>query len=182
MLRKGSLFFATLLCILPVRLIHAEVADSAPGGFTVKHELQLSASAEAVYRAIVKDVGLWWDPAHTFSQNSGNLYIEARPNGCFCERLGKEAGVRHLEVVFAQPGKRLRLSGGLGPLQAMALTGSMDWELTTSGNGTRLDFYYRVGGYYPAGLDKLAPAVDGVLNGQLQRLKGYIEKGTGSAK
>jgi hypothetical protein len=36
-----------------------------------------------------------------------------------------QGGVRHMQVVYVDPGKTLRMIGGLGPLQSMAATGSM---------------------------------------------------------
>ena len=87
------------------------------------------------------------------------------------------ACVKHLDVVFAEPGKFLRMRGALGPLQAMAVTGSLTWKLTKMSSGTEVELTYAVGGYRPGGLQVLAPAVDRVLFSQLTRLKNFIEKG-----
>jgi hypothetical protein len=82
-------------------------------------------------------------------------------------------------VVFADPDRTLRLVGGLGPLQSMAVAGSMQYTLTDGDDGTsRLSYRYTVGGYYPGGLDSVAAAVDLVQLGQLQRLKRYLETGS----
>ncbi len=99
----------------------AEVADSASNGFTLKTTIQIQAPPDTVYRRLIQ-VGDWWDPAHTFSGDAKNLSIDEKPTGCFCEKLANGGGVRHLEVVFLAPGKRLVLSGGLGPLQSMGAT------------------------------------------------------------
>jgi hypothetical protein len=82
-----------------------------------------------------------------------------------------------MHVVFAAPGERLRLLGGLGPLQGMGASGPMDFELAADGNGTRLTFRYTVSGFVPDGLDTMAEPVDGVLAGQLGRLAAYLETG-----
>ena len=72
--------------------------------------------------------------------------------------------------------------GGLGPLQAMAVSGSMTFTLAaTDGGGTRLEYVYAVGGYSPDGLDELAEPVDRVQLGQLQRLQRFIETGNPDA-
>jgi hypothetical protein len=54
---------------------------------------------------------------HTFSGDAHNLSIDDKATGCFCEKLASGGGVRHMEVVCADPGKKLVLSGALGPLQ-----------------------------------------------------------------
>jgi hypothetical protein len=59
--------------------------------------------------------------------------------------------------------------------------GHLIWQLTDKDGHTSLTQTYDVGGYYPGGLDKLAPAVDGVLGEQLERLKHYVETGKPSA-
>jgi hypothetical protein len=112
---------------------------------------------------------------HTFSGNADNLSIDDRAGGCFCEKLKNGGSVRHLEVVFADPGKSLRMIGGLGPLQGMAVTGTMTWSLSKADTGTNVKVTYSVGGYRPGGLQKMAPLVDKVMIEQLKRLKEYIE-------
>ena len=73
---------------------------------------------------------------------------------------------------------KLRLTGGLGPLQAMAVTGSMTFTLDNDGTATRLHYRYAVSGWAPAGLTTLAEPVDRIQLGQLLRLKRYVETGT----
>jgi hypothetical protein len=65
--------------------------------------------------------------------------------------------------------------GGLGPLQSMAVTGSMTWLLSKAETGTNVKVTYTIGGYLPGGLQKMAPLVDKVIGEQLKRLKDYIE-------
>ena len=100
-----------------------------------------------------------------------------REGGCFCESLPNGGSVRHLEVVYADPGNALRLIGGLGPLQATATTGAMTWQLAKVDGGTKITLTYTVGGYVPQGLDSWAQAVDGVVGEQLERLARFIETG-----
>jgi len=82
-----------------------------------------------------------------------------------------------MTVVFASPGKSLRLAGGLGPLQPMGVAGSMSWTFTPSEKGTSLQLSYVIGGYNPGGFKQLAPGVDAVLKIQLDRYKKYAETG-----
>jgi uncharacterized protein YndB with AHSA1/START domain len=155
----------------------AEVVDAAAGGFAVKNSIEISATPQRVYDAIVSQTGSWWNSTHTFSGNSKNLSIDATPGGCFCERWDGKAGVRHMTVVYADPGKRLRLSGSLGPLQDTGVTGSMTFSLVQADGKTKLDLIYNVGEYSPNGLNRLAPVVDSVLLEQITRLKRFVETG-----
>jgi len=153
----------------------ADVVDSSPGGFTVKTVVQISAPAATVYRAIIERVWAWWESSHTFSGSASNLSIEATPGGCFCEKLPNGGGVRHMTVVYVDPGKLLRLSGGIGPLGEMAVTGAMSWKFSEAAGKTTLEVTYKVGGYLPGGFESLAKTVDTVLTTQLQRLKRFVE-------
>ncbi len=130
-----------------------------------------------VYSGLTQSVGDWWDPAHTFSHEAHNLTMDAKPGGCFCERLPDGGGVQHMTVVYASPGKLLRLSGAMGPLQEAGLAGTLTWTLSPSADGTTVEMTYSVGGFRAGGLRDLAPAVDGVLRGQLARLKAFVETG-----
>ncbi len=82
-----------------------------------------------------------------------------------------------MQVVNVMPGKLLVMTGGLGPLQSMAATGSMTWKLSPDSGGTRLEITYAVTGYFPGGSAGLTPAVDSVLNQQFARFKNYVETG-----
>jgi len=155
----------------------ADVADSTPGGFTVKITVNINAAPADVYRRLVNNVGDWWDSAHTFSTDAHNLSIEERPMGCFCEKLKEGGAVRHMEVLYFQPGKTLRMSGALGPMQGFAVNAIATFTLSPAPGGTKLELTYAVGGYMPQGLTGIAPIVDKVLTEQVNRLKSYIETG-----
>ena len=169
----------------------AEVVNVAPNGFAVKHAMTIQASPENVYAALTGKVGSWWNPEHTYSHDSRNLSIDARPGGCFCEKLDNGGGVEHMKVVLAWPGRMLRMTGALGPLQGSGLAGSMTWKLTAAtgatgatgaAGATGIEFSYSAGGYMQGGFEKIAPAVDAVLGEQLTRLKAFVETGKPAAK
>ena len=82
-----------------------------------------------------------------------------------------------MSVVYASPGKLLRLSGAIGPLQEAALTGTMTWNLLEAGGGTTVELVYAVGGFRAGGFRDISTVVDGVLRGQLARLKALVETG-----
>jgi uncharacterized protein YndB with AHSA1/START domain len=163
-------------CVLRPVSAGAAVTTVSSSGFVVALDATVAASRDRVYRALVGDIGAWWSSDHTFSGDSRNLSIDARPGGCFCERLPNGGGVEHLRVVFVRPGEMLRLSGALGPLQSSALTGTMTWTLMASNDSTRVTLTYAVGGFREGGFSDIAPAVDAVLSEQLNRLKAFVEK------
>jgi uncharacterized protein YndB with AHSA1/START domain len=172
---KAGLLLAAFL--LAPAWATAEVADASASGFTIKVNITVQASPDEVYRKLIRKVGDWWDPSHTFSGNSLNLTIEEKPAGCFCEKLPDGGGVRHMEVAYLSPGKRVVLQGALGPLQSLAATGAMTIQFSPLGGGTKLEVTYAVVGYLPAGMNTLATPVDGVLTGLFSRLKNFAEHG-----
>ena len=175
-MRIGLKLGVVLLTLAP-RWAMPAVVDAAASGFTVRTTLAIRAAPEDVYRRLVRNIGDWWSPSHTFSGNAHNLSIEEKAMGCFCEKLPDGGGVRHMEVVYFAPGKTLRLSGALGPLQSIAAAGSMTIQLSPSEGGTKLEVTYAVAGYLPAGMNTWAAPVDGVIEEQFTRLKKYVETG-----
>jgi len=81
-----------------------------------------------------------------------------------------------MRAIYVQPNKLLRLSGALGPFQAMPVTGVMTYTLEPGADGksTALTVEYAVSG--GTGMDKIAPMVDKVLAEQSASLKAAAEK------
>ena len=146
-----------------------EVKDSSPAHFRIEQSALVPLPPAAVY-ALLLQPSRWWNGAHTYSGDARNLSLDPAGKGCFCEQLPDGGSVEHMRVVYAQPGTLLRLSGGLGPLQAAAVAGTLTWALKPEGQGTRLIQTYLVAGHIPGGADKLAVPVDRVLAEQLGRL------------
>jgi len=155
----------------------AEVLDAGDVGFTIRNTVTVPVDSLKAYATVVDGIGKWWDSAHTYSGDAANLWIEAKPQGCFCERLPDQGFVRHMGVLFAAPGKTLRLSGGLGPVQSIAAAGVMTWTFKAADKGTAVEMRYTVGGYNPAGFKDLAPGVDAVLRSQLERYQRLLATG-----
>ncbi len=190
-LRAGFGFCGTLMSTLRTRLLFlvflfplyselatASVQDSAESGFTIEHSVTLPVTRAVAWAAVVGDIGRWWNSEHTVSGDAANLYISAVPMGCFCERLGENGGLVHLMVTFVNPGVILRLTGGLGPLGLMGVSGNMTLEFEDLGDDpgqSTITLRYAVGGYRAEGLDELAEPVDAVLGEQLERLVDYVE-------
>jgi len=152
-----------------------------PNGFLLKLEINANAPAAKVYDALVGQIGSWWDSEHTYSGDAKNLSIDARPGGCFCEKLPNGGGIEHARVIYVAPREVLRLSGALGPLQASGVVGTLTWKLTSGTDNTRVELTYSVGGFSDGGFEKTAPLVENVLRQQLDRLKHFAETGKPAA-
>jgi uncharacterized protein YndB with AHSA1/START domain len=159
---------------------HADVVDSAPGGFSIKQTITVAAPAAKAWAALIEPRG-WWDKRHTWSGDATNLALEAKAGGCFCEKLPNRGSVRHMDVVYVDPAKLLRLTGGLGPLQDLPVAAVMTMQfIQGQGQGqgqTTLELTYKVGGYASTGLAALAAPVDAVLAEQFARWKRKVETG-----
>jgi hypothetical protein len=164
-----------MLAALLAAPAHAAVKSASPAGFEVEASAIVTVAPDEAYEMIGR-IGEWWSSDHTYSRSSSNLSLELRPGGCFCEKLADGGGVEHGRVVFAMPGRLLRVSGAIGPLQAEAATGTLTWTLKPVAGGTEIGQDYKVGGYFPAGADKLAPIVDQVLGEQLERLRARLAR------
>ena len=144
------------------------------GHVEFRYTFKTNAAPDHVYAAIT-GVARWWDSNHTYSGNASNLSLDARAGGCWCEQLADGGSVQHMTVLAAMPGRMLRLSGGLGPLQAAPVTAVMTWTIKRDGNGSAVDMSYLVSGYLRGGLDAIRGDVDGVLSHQVERLRAYID-------
>lgn len=178
-----SRFGLSLLALLPAALLplgaaRAEVVSRGEAGFVVRHVVETTVAPESAWTALIEPAG-WWNGEHSFSGDAGNLSIDPRPGGCFCEVLPGESGqgggephggVEHARVIFIDRHKALRLSGALGPLQSEGLVGTLTITLKPVEGGTRLTWEYVVAGFMRYKLDQIAPAVDKVIGEQATRL------------
>jgi hypothetical protein len=149
-------------------------------GFNSVHIATVNATPEDIWKRLLtpKD---YWNKAHSWSGSSAGFYIDAQANGCFCElfqeadangKLKTVGSVEHMRVLFAQPGKVLRMQGALGPLQSEAVIGTLTvaMEPDKDSVGTRVSFSYVVGGYMRYKVSEIAPAVDKVLGEQFKNM------------
>ena len=157
----------------------AEVVSASSNGFEVRQTVNLVVPPAAAFDAF-RTIGAWWDPEHTYSGDSANLSLALVPGGCFCERLPKGGGIEHMRVTYIEPGKHVVLTGALGPLLYEAVTGVMDVQVKTIAGGAQLTLDYKAAGFAKGGADKLAPAVDSVLAGQMKRYRAYATSRPGS--
>lgn len=168
---------AMIAALAAVSPATAAVKGAAANGFEVESKIVAPVSPAVAY-AMLGRPGEWWDPEHTYSHDARDLSLDLQAGGCFCERLSRSGGsVEHMRVVYAQPGAALRLTGGLGPLQGEGAAGSLTFTLKPVPQGTEISLDYIVGGYWRENAVTLAPIVDQVLAGQLERLRRRLATG-----
>jgi uncharacterized protein YndB with AHSA1/START domain len=163
------------LLLLAAAPANAEVKSATASGFEVQSVAVVKASPEAAWAMIVRPAS-WWNPEHSWSGKAGNMTLDPRAGGCFCEAVPPGGSVEHGRVLSAMPGRLLLLEAPLGPLQSLAVTTRLSWRLKPVAGGTEITQTYVAGGYLPMGGDTLAPAVDLVLSEQLTRLKASLER------
>lgn len=147
----------------------AKVVSADDHGFETRHEVLLTGSPAEAWARIGR-IQSWWTKGHTYSGDSANLRLSLVPGGCFCERFPGGGGIEHLRVTYADPGKRVVLSGALGPLLYEAVAGSMDIELKPEARVTRVILTYRTAGFARGNARAMAPLVDQVIGEQVARL------------
>ena len=165
------IYVLILACLLVPDWAGAEVLEAGDGGFSVSNSVTSTASPETVWATMTQHIDQWWHPDHSWSADAANLYMDTRLGGCFCERLpATGGGVEHLRIIYLDPAKEVRFDGALGPLQGMATEGRMIWTIKPADEGSNISFTYKVHGWSEGGLAGIAPAVDGVIRQQLERL------------
>lgn len=174
----SSLATALLLAAPLGSAAQAEVVQKSDSGFLIRHSVEVPADSWAAWAALIAPAK-WWSAEHTWSGKAENLYIDSQATGCFCELMPVPAGapegtrrgsVEHMHLIHVNPGKVLRMKGGLGPLQSEAADGVLTITLKPTATGTRILWEYSVGGYMRYKVDEIGPAVDAVLGEQIARL------------
>jgi len=161
------------LCFGVATLVQADVKAVAETGFILENRVQVNADPDVVWRALVDQVDDWWPKDHSWWGEQTRFRIDAHAGGCFCESHG-DRSAEHMRVSLVEPGKLLRMTGGLGPLQGMGLHGALDWRLVARDQGTEIVLTYRVSGFHPEGFEQLAPVVDRVQSLQLEGLARHL--------
>ncbi len=156
--------------------VQAEVKKLDSNGFLVSHMAEVEVSPDEIWKRLIRPTS-WWDEMHSWSGSAEGFTLNPAAGGCFCEQIrenGKARGtVEHMRVMYADPGKVLRMQGALGPLQSEAVLGTLTiaMEPVKGRSGvTRISFNYIVGGYMRFTTKEMAPAVDGVIGEQFAAL------------
>jgi hypothetical protein len=159
-------------------MAQAEIVESSGDGFVTRDAAVVDATPMQVWLALISP-GKWWNDAHTWSGDAGNMTLKPQAGGCFCERIPEDAeadrvtlegSVEHMRVIQAFPERALRMRGSLGPLQSEPASGVLTIAMSEVDEGTRIVWEYVVGGYMRFPVDVIAPAVDGVMTQQLNGL------------
>lgn len=161
------------LLVLTAAPAHAEVKSATPGGFEVGGSVAINAPPARVWTALTAPDD-WWSRDHRWFKGS-TLSLDLAPGGCWCEQAQDGRVSRHLETALVEPGSKLVLRGGLGPLQGQGASGGLTFDLKAEGAGSVLTWSYIVGGYTPGGLEGWAAPVDNVLSAQLTNVKARVE-------
>jgi hypothetical protein len=158
----------------------AEIKSQTDNGFSVVHIADVDAEPAAIWARLIVPKS-YWSKTHSWSGSVEGFYLEPRAGGCFCENmLAKDpkaktkitGTVEHMRVIFADPGKVLRMQGALGPLQAEAVLGTLTVAIVPakSGSGSTVSFSYVVGGYMRYKTPEIAAAVDKVIGEQFSSM------------
>lgn len=163
----------TAAILLTTTVAPAAVSERFVGGFALSYAAQIPVDGHTALREFGR-IQRWWDPAHSYSGKSRALRLDLRPGGCFCEAQ-RNLFVRHLDVVRIEAGKRVVLSGALGPLQTLAVHAVLTVEVQAAEDDSHaVRWSYRVAGDDPEKLKTWADGVDQVMESQFQRFVQHL--------
>ncbi|MFL0356230.1 SRPBCC family protein [Erythrobacter sp. GH1-10] len=181
-----SIIAAATAALAAATPLAAEVTEQDDSGFVTRDQAIVEATPKEVWLALITPSG-WWNDAHTWSGDAGNMTLTPQAGGCFCEKIPEsedrnritlEGSVEHMRVIQAYPESALRMSGGLGPLQSEPVTGILTIAISEVEEGTRIVWEYNVGGRMRYEIPEISKAVDGVMSQQLDglaRLLGRVD-------
>ena len=171
---KKLINLCTILSLFP-SMLHAEVLHIADTGFIISNKISVNTDAATTWDAFVGEVDNWWPKDHSWWLDQGTFSIEPIAGGCFCEKASEGRSAEHMHIVFVDPSKTLRMTGGLGPLQGMGLFGALDFIFEGNDSETTVTMTYRVSGINSDGFSDLAPIVDSVQGLQIGGLKEFLD-------
>ncbi|MEO1525023.1 MAG: SRPBCC family protein [Planctomycetota bacterium] len=175
---KSIVRSAQLACVFILSLAtpcQGEVKQSSPSGFLIQATRDVDLPASVAYEVFTRDFSKWYDASHSYGGKAENLSLDFEKH-CMLEKLPDGGFVRHMEIVFHQPGKMLRMTGGLGPLQGMGVSGAWTFSFSETDGITTVAMTYSVSGAQHLLLEKIAGPVDGVLTSQLDRFEQHCVK------
>ena len=163
-----------VLCLflwLGVLAAFSQQVDTTTTGFMIQYHCLVSQTPDQAFETFVQDIGKWWNGNHTYTTVAENMHFRTETGGGLYETLEGDGWVEHLSLVYHAPGKELRLAGGLGPLQHMAVSGIMTVTFEGVEIGTKVNLVYKVNG--EMGLGKWGGPVGSVLKKQFDRYETY---------
>ncbi|WP_370235449.1 MULTISPECIES: SRPBCC family protein [Henriciella] len=162
---KYAIIAVTMGAALPAS---AEIVAASSDHYTLRHEAVSTLSPEDMWERLIQP-DTWWHPDHTYSGSAQNLWLNPNAGGPWMESWDGNV-VEHGRVLSLIEGEMLRLDAPFGPLQGMAVNVVWTISIEPDGDGTRVIFEEIANGSSASGLDKIAPAVDGVKQQAMARL------------
>jgi len=173
MVKRPGILLISLLTFAPLARSQVDVAE--PNRLAVSYDLPVNATVEKL-AVTFQNIQTWWSGEHSYTGDPTNFFFDGVDKACFCERLPQGGLVRHMNVVYFDPARKIRMTGGLGPLQTLPVNGVFEFNFIAAEKGqSRLQVSYAVttnGGL----LKDWAEGVERVIGEQLQRLKTEAEK------
>lgn len=165
---------AMLRLVLPFLLLPAAMADAkvlavSDSGFRLAHEEVSPLGTTDLWQRLMVPAR-WWDPAHTYSGDAGNLSMGDRA-GAYWREDWPGGSVIHGQVLMVSEGRQLVLSAPFGPL--MGTGARCIWTITLApaeGGGTLVSSTHVVVGAPDTDLRLLAGPVDQVMGNGIRRL------------
>ncbi len=167
---KSLLTPFVLATLSATSIANAEIVQSAPDHFTLRHEGYSTLSPDQMWDRLI-DPASWWHPDHTYSGKSENLSFDPKAGGLWQENWDK-GSVTHGEVLIILDGQKIVMDAPFGPLSELAV--QTVWTITLSAHetGTKVVFAEIVNGSLQSDLEDMAKAVDFVKTEAMTRLIG----------
>lgn len=102
----------------------------------IELEFRIQANKEAVWDALINDIGIWW--RKDFCATGGNIVLEPRLGGKMYEDAGDGSGLVWYTVEALTPKKSLLMSGVLGHEWGGPARTLLSLKLEEDGDNTKL--------------------------------------------
>src|SRR5438270_8194336 len=99
----------------------------------VELNIEIDASIEKVWNAVIEDITLWWPRDFYACANTKNFVIEPKVGGRLYEDAGNGNGVQWYTIIAIDPPKSMNLAGYLAPPYAGPATTLLRLELESTG-------------------------------------------------
>lgn len=78
-------------------------------------EIPIAAPIAEVWRAMIDDIGSWWDDGFYFTQKPRTIKLEARIGGRLLETGANGDSLSWGQVIAVQPGRTITMGGAFAP-------------------------------------------------------------------
>ena len=150
----------------------AEVVSRTADGFVLRFESGMETTPEDMIET-VSDLPEWWDKAHTYTGDNGNLSLAFEPGGCWCETLADGTEFHHANIVSITD-YTVVFNAPLGPLNGKATKADMTFHIGGDGPGWLVSVDFVVEG---PGLGAMADGVNGVMEQAFGRFVHHLHYG-----